>query len=1453
MAQQDNQGERETAAKVLPSQVVDQQWFEVDQDLASGETLKARKWETERRLVDDSSSYGNLHRGAEEDKELSKDEVATVKAEVQQTEQDSSFLADREVHDLPGEEDRSTAAGTVAEQTGATQAILSRAVVGGQVAFNDYSANLQTEAEYVSEWVPRVGPAGSRETAFPVEGAPRSDPGAVGMPVGQVQDGELVVPDDIQPGSPLSGDLAEQISRSPEQAAEPLPESLLEQNIAPEKVAAVIQGPDGEIQEDDAGGISGRLTILDPDAGESHFRAATSQGSYGSLNLAEDGNWSYVLDNDSQAVQSLAPGQMLTDTLCILAADGTSHDLSITIHGANDAPRIGTITSQTASEDGEAVSGRITAADVDAGDTVSYSTSSAVDGLLFAADGSYTFDPGHARYQGLAAGETQAIIIPVTATDSYGGTATENLIITLKGGNDLPTVSGAVSLPGGSEDMVQTFTADQLLAQASDRDISDHLSISEIAVDPALGTLTCQNGVFTFTPVANYHGEVTLSYTIADTSGATVQGQASLNLAAVNDPIGPLADIDSSGNTVLENAANGTVVHVTTRAVDVDGDAVSYALVDGTGKAISNSAFAVDASSGVVTVRDHSRLDYETAASQQLHIQATSSDGSTSTEAFTVTIGDARIMQVTDLGGAGDGTPVTLNISGDHYDPKNIDDAGSAGAPQFRIKVNGEYLNLNGQTTFTASANTGHLVATGKDLTGDGANDLQMVYNANDSELFTFRVPAGTPVESVSVQFLNDAYDGSTANNDKDNVIGEDRNLVVREMNIGGTIQADGTIIGGTTYQAEDKVVSQYLSSSNTDVSGRETMAWSGTMTFYPDGVPVAPTSEDSTLATVEDTAVTLTVGDFHFADTNAGDSLAAVRITNLDGQGSLALAGHEVGLNQEISRADIDAGRLIYTPAADVSGEHAASLAFQVSDGQKWSAGSNTLSLDISPVTDEPIFAVSPVEGAAGTTFAIPVQVSPGDLDGSETLGPVTISGVPPGAVLSAGTMISGGEPADYQATTLGIQEAGPLSVVFGGETAGYQNSFGYYKINPETKEITDVEMIWTNASLKNSGGSLVASESAADLDATAGDTLGFFIVANGNAQNSYSMLGSGHYEFRARDGGDATTDSASPKLVFVGADGMVTAINGDVFHTVDGTDNYSLNPDGIRHTTGVLDLEQGNVTIGFEDLRGGGDRDFDDCIFTVHIGQANTGALSATNQGYSTWQLAPEELEGLQISLPDGSKEDFSLTFSVTSTEVGGETATTTTVVPVSLVEDRDVSSAGILAVGSDLPSISLDEGSLAGTTGQDDGSSTELPGEVSSIPQASGAEYTTDIGGAAPELSASIADTESSVHDIDIASDVQNSGSEAPAEGDSALQSFSADGNSGSSAAGSDLEEKFGTNTGDGSEDAVPAMDASDAPAEAEEQDTPESIGVGDGDVTVPDESTEPVSGTEEVAAV
>ena len=73
----------------------------------------------------------------------------------------------------------------------------------------------------------------------------------------------------------------------------------------------------------------------------------------------------------------------------------------------------------------------------------------------------------------------------------------------------------------------------------------------------------------------------------------------------------------------------------------------------------------------------------------------------------------------------------------------------------------------------------------------------------------------------------------------------------------------------------------------------------------------------------------------------------------------------------------------------------------------------------------------------------------------------------------------------------------------------------------------------------------------------------------------------------------------------------------------TVFSTDR-SINPDKIDHVVAFAQVKNPYVLIGFEDLFGGGDKDFNDLLFAVYLGQDNVNKLITTARLHSV--PAPE-----------------------------------------------------------------------------------------------------------------------------------------------------------------------------------------------------------------------------------
>ena len=89
------------------------------------------------------------------------------------------------------------------------------------------------------------------------------------------------------------------------------------------------------------------------------------------MTIDASGNWTYTLDNANADVQALPLNATMNDVVTVTAIDGTTHDITITITGTNDAAVIAGVDTGDVTEDGgvaEAVSGTLTISDVDTGE-----------------------------------------------------------------------------------------------------------------------------------------------------------------------------------------------------------------------------------------------------------------------------------------------------------------------------------------------------------------------------------------------------------------------------------------------------------------------------------------------------------------------------------------------------------------------------------------------------------------------------------------------------------------------------------------------------------------------------------------------------------------------------------------------------------------------------------------------------------------------------------------------------------------------------------------------------------------------------------------------------------------------------------------------------------------------------------------------------------------------------
>ncbi|MGR5262323.1 VCBS domain-containing protein, partial [Vibrio astriarenae] len=117
---------------------------------------------------------------------------------------------------------------------------------------------------------------------------------------------------------------------------------------------AIIGGTSsGAVTEESQLQTSGTLTITDVDTGEAHFSNIDVAGTLGTLHLKDSGTWAYDLDNTNPIVQALGANKTATDTITVHSADGTPHQITITINGTNDKAIIGGTSSGAVTEESQ--------------------------------------------------------------------------------------------------------------------------------------------------------------------------------------------------------------------------------------------------------------------------------------------------------------------------------------------------------------------------------------------------------------------------------------------------------------------------------------------------------------------------------------------------------------------------------------------------------------------------------------------------------------------------------------------------------------------------------------------------------------------------------------------------------------------------------------------------------------------------------------------------------------------------------------------------------------------------------------------------------------------------------------------------------------------------------------------------------------------------------------------
>ncbi len=221
----------------------------------------------------------------------------------------------------------------------------------------------------------------------------------------------------------------------------------------------------------------------------------------------------------------------------------------------------------------------------------------------------------------------------------------------------------------------------------------------------------------------------------------------------------------------------------------------------------------------------------------------------------------------------------------------------------------------------------------------------------------------------------------------------------------------------------------------------------------------------------------------------------------------------------------------------------------------------------------------------------------------------------------LDEGTDISdllppGTDSLGVNADNLTFLTSGQVDITFQQGFAGYNNTLGMYRIAEDgTIEMASVMF----ANVKDAG---IGNTYSFDLPLDdQGGQIGFFIIADGDRLNDYpdGIEDQGVlqfiYDFGGPDERPATIDDDGTMISVVYDDGVtIEVLNGHAYHTTARGGDVDINPDGVAHAVSGEGDTENQLLIGFEDLFGGGDNDFEDVFFSIDF-QPNFVAAEGGN----------------------------------------------------------------------------------------------------------------------------------------------------------------------------------------------------------------------------------------------
>lgn len=336
--------------------------------------------------------------------------------------------------------------------------------------------------------------------------------------------------------------------------------------------------------------------------------------------------------------------------------------------------------------------------------------------------------------------KTQFTLNVAVTDSSFPGVTTAGVItINVTNVNEVPVVQSKnlnlTENPPNGQAVTQVTATDVDAGQTRSFSITSGNPNNAFVIDPVSGVVSVNNST-----AVDFDTSPTITLTIGATDNGTPAltgfGTVTIRLGNVNEP--PV--IDPQTMSVPENSANGTLVGTVTATDPDNQQTLAYQIVSGNG----DGAFAINSTTGAVTVAKSSALDFESQATRVLVIQVTDNASPSASAANTLTI------SVTDVNEAPTIAPQTFFV--DENSPLNTTvGVVATGNPELLQTLQFSIIAGNTGGAFSINAVTGALLV---------LNPATLSFETNPQFSLTIQVvddgnPAKTSTGTVTVRLNN--------------------------------------------------------------------------------------------------------------------------------------------------------------------------------------------------------------------------------------------------------------------------------------------------------------------------------------------------------------------------------------------------------------------------------------------------------------------------------------------------------------------------------------------------------------------------------------------------------------------------------------------------------------------------------------------------------------------------